>query len=312
MTAKQDALVEVVDIIKRHGLTLEEVYAALQNTAEFKAQKSSSLLMRIFGYLGGLFVISGVATFIGMQWNDLAPAGQIMCTLGIGFCMFIAAITCTTDEKLEMAATPLFLLAAILQPVGIAVLMEIFSRGGNPAHGVLFLTGVMMVQQGCAFVAKDRTVLAFTTLVFSGLFLFTALDLLEIPANLIGLVMGTSLTCIGWSLDRSKHKPLAWICYLAGTCMVLCVAADILRNTPFEILFLGLSCGVIFLSTVARSRTLLVVGTIALLSYVGYFMDKYFGGLLAGPIGLILVGVLLIGAGVAAVKVNNKYIKQKG
>ncbi|MDI1227237.1 MAG: DUF2157 domain-containing protein [bacterium] len=312
MTAKQDAIVEVVDIIKRHGLTLEEVYAALQNTAEFKAQKSSSLLMRIFGYLGGLFVISGVATFIGMQWNDLGPAGQIMCTLGIGFCMFIAAITCTTDEKLEMAATPLFLLSAVLQPVGIAVLMDIFSSGGNPAHGVLFLTGVMMMQQGCAFIAKDRTVLAFTTLVFSGLFLFTALDLLEIPADLIGIVMGVSLTCIGWSLDKSKHKPLAWLCYLIGTCLVLTVAADILRNTPFEILFLGLSCGVIFLSTVARSRTLLVVGTIALLSYVGYFMDKYFGGLLAGPIGLILVGVLLIGAGVAAVKVNNKYIKQKG
>ena len=89
-------------------------------------------------------------------------------------------------------------------------------------------------------------------------------------------------------------------------------AADVLRDTPFEILFLGLSCGVILLSTVARSRTLLVVGTIALLGYVGYFMEKYFGGLLAGPIGLILVGVMLIGAGVAAVKVNNKYIKQKG
>lgn len=312
MTAKQDALVEVVDIIKRHGLTLEEVYAALQNTAEFKAQKSGSLLMRIFGYLGGLFVISGVAAFIGMQWGDMGPVGQILCTLGIGFCMFIAALTCTTDDKLEMAATPLFLLAAVLQPMGIAVVMDIFSRGGVPAHGVLFLTGVLMIQQGCAFVAKDRTVLAFTTLVFAGLFFFTALDLLEVPPKLVGLVMGASITCIGWSLDKSKHKPLAWLCYLIGSCLVLGVSADILRNTPFEILFLGLSCGTIFLSTVARSRTLLVVGTIALLSYVGYFMDKYFGGLLAGPIGLILVGVLLIGAGVAAVKVNNKYIKQKG
>ncbi len=312
MTAKQDALVEVVDIIKRHGLTLEEVYAALQNTTEFQTQKSSNLLMRIFGYLGGLFVISGLATFIGMAWNDLGPAGQIMCTLGIGFCLFVSALTCTTNDKLEAAATPLFLLAALLQPVGIGVLMDIFSNGGNPAHGVLLLTGVMMVQQGCAFISKDRTVLAFTTLVFTGLFLFTLLDLMQIPSELIGIVMGISLTCIGWSLDKSKHKPLAWLCYLTGTVMTLCVAADMLRNTPFEILFLGLSCGVIFLSTVARSRTLLVVGTIALLSYVGYFMDKYFGGLLAGPIGLILVGVLLIGAGVAAVKVNNKYIKQKG
>ncbi|HYD18204.1 MAG TPA: DUF2157 domain-containing protein, partial [Patescibacteria group bacterium] len=130
--------------------------------------------------------------------------------------------------------------------------------------------------------------------------------------DLIGFVMGLSIGCIGWALDYSKHRPLAGICYLLGSVMVLCVAADVLRGSPFEILFLGLSCGVIFLSTVARSKALLVVGTLALLSYVGYFMAKYFGDTLAGPLGLIVVGALLIGAGVAAVRINNKYIKQGG
>ncbi|HYD16882.1 MAG TPA: DUF2157 domain-containing protein, partial [Patescibacteria group bacterium] len=165
MTARQDALVEVTDIIKRHGLTLEEVYAALQGTPEFKAQKSSSMLMRAFGYLGGLFVVSGVAAFVGMAWNDMGTIGHIIATLGIGFCLFIMALTCSSNEKLEVAATPLFLLAALLEASGLGVLLDAFSRGGNPAHGVLFITALMTIQQGGAFIARDRTVLAFTTLV---------------------------------------------------------------------------------------------------------------------------------------------------
>ena len=53
MSAKQDALIEVVDIIKRHGLTLDEISTAVAGSSEFKAQTSSSILSRLFGYVGG-------------------------------------------------------------------------------------------------------------------------------------------------------------------------------------------------------------------------------------------------------------------
>ncbi len=312
MTSRQDALIEVIDIIKRHKLTLEEVYAGMQESPEFKAQKSGSILMRLFGYLGGLFVFSGLSTFVAMQWNDMGAAGHVMASLGIGFCLFIMALTCTTNEKLSAAATPLFLLAALLQPFGIGVLLTEMSNGGDPMHGALFILFLMAVQQGCVFWAKDLTVLALTTLVFTGGFFTTAFDLMGIPAELIGLVVGSSLACIGWALDKSKHKALSWVCYLFGSVLLLCVAEDALRNTPFEILFLGLAVCIIFLSTVARSRTLLLVGTLATLGYVGYLMQKYFGDSLMGPIGLVIIGGLLIGAGVVTVKINNKFIKQKG
>lgn len=312
MTAKQDAIIEVVDIIKRHGLSLDDIANALKDERGFKAQKGSSILMRLFGYIGGLFVFAGLATFVGMQWDDMDAFGHIMVTLGVGFCVFVIALVCTTDERLEAASTPLFLVAALLQPGGILVTMEEFSRGGDPMHGALFMCFVMAVQQGCVFWAKNRTVLAFTTLVFGTLFFGLAFDLMEIDGNVIGFIMGLSLTCIGWSLDRSRHKALAWICYFFGPVAFLCALGDLVKRTPAEILFLGASCGIIFLSTVARSRTLLVVGTLATLGYIGYTMEKYFRDSLMGPVGLIILGALLIGAGVAAVKINNKFIKEKG
>lgn len=312
MANRHDALEDITALMKNHGITLEDIAAALKGSPDVKAKQGSSIIARLFGYIGGLFIIAGMAFFIGMQWDDMGTASRILTTLGSGFCVFIMALTCTTRENLEKAATPLFLLAALLEPTGILVMLKEFSRGGNPAHGMLFMCCVMAIQQGFTFWAKDRTVLALTTLFFGCSFFAIAFDLMHIDGNVIGFVMGLSLTCIGWSLGKSKHKSLSPLCYFFGPIMFLCAVGDWVHRTPVEILFLGLSCGIIFLSTVVRSGTLLAVGTLATLGYVGYFMGKHFPDSLAGPIGLMLLGVMLIGAGVLAVKINNKYIKQKG
>ena len=48
MSDKQDALIEVVDLITRHGLTIDEVSAALKGEPAFKAAKSGGILSRYF------------------------------------------------------------------------------------------------------------------------------------------------------------------------------------------------------------------------------------------------------------------------
>ena len=131
VTAKQDALVEVVDLITRHGLTIDDVSAALAGRAEFAAQRSSSIVSRIFAYLGGTFVFVGLGIFVGMRWDDLGPAGRVLLTLGPGLCLFVLALVCTTDARVEGAATPLFLVAALVQPTGILVMLREYGRGGE-------------------------------------------------------------------------------------------------------------------------------------------------------------------------------------
>ncbi len=312
MSNKQDALVEVVDLITRHRLTIDEVSAALKGEPAFKAARSGGILSRLFAYIGGTFVIVGLAIYIGMRWDDLEPLGRVMVTLGPGFCLFVLALVCTTDARLERASTPLFVLAALVEPTGIMVTLQEYSSGGEPAHGVLFMTAVMAIQQGCTFIAKRRTVLALTTIVFALGFFTVAFDLLGVHHNLIGLVMGASLICIAWSLDRSRHHAIAGVAYFFGSGIFLAAAWDWLHDTPADPVFLALACGAIFLSAVTRSRSLLLVSTIALIGYLVEFITDRFGDDLSGPLMLIVIGFVLIGFGVLAVMFNNRFIAQAG
>ena len=132
MSDKQDALIEVVDLITRHGLTIDDVSAALKGEPAFKAAKSGGILSRLFTYIGGTFVIVGLSIYVGLRWDDLDALGRVMVTLGPGFCIFVLALVCTTDPRTERVATPLFVLAALVQPTGILVMLQEYSSGGEP------------------------------------------------------------------------------------------------------------------------------------------------------------------------------------
>jgi hypothetical protein len=311
VTAKQDALGEVVDLITRHGLTLDEVSAALRGTDGYAAQRSSSVVSRIFAYLGGIFVFAGLGIFVAMRWDDLGPAGRVLLTLGPGLCLFVLALVCTSDARLDAAATPLFLVAGLVQPTGILVMLKEYGRGGEVEHAILFMSLVMLVQQGCTFWARRRTVLAFTSIVFWSIAVFVSLDLLEANLYLTGLTIGVSLLCVGWSLDRSPHRAIAGLVYFFGALFALEETYSWLRREPLEILFLGVACGVVVLAAVARSRSLLVAGTAALVGYIADFIYQHFADNLGAPLALMAIGLVFLGLGAAAVRINARYIARK-
>jgi hypothetical protein len=311
VTAKQDALVEVVDLIARHGLTIDEISEALSGTGAHAAQRTSSVVSRIFAYLGGTFVFVGLGIFVAMRWDELDPAGRVLLTLGPGLCLFVLALVCTTDARVEAAATPLFLVAGLVQPTGILVMLQEYGHGGDPRNAVLFMSLAMLVQQACTFWARGRTVLAFTSLVFGVIAVFVSLDLLDANMYVGGITVGASLLCIGWSLDRSPHRAIAGVVYFFGAVLALEETYAWLRRGPIEILFLGAACGVVILAAVARSRSLLVVGTAALVGYIADFIYQHFADNLGAPLALMAIGFVFLGLGAAAVRINAQYIAGK-
>ena len=310
MSQKEEALQDIVALIKHNNITLDEIDTAMSMPAAQENKPSSGMLSKLLGYIGGIFVFAGIGVFISMYWGDFGSAARVIVTLGTGLVAFFMAITCLHDSKYERAATPLFLISSFLQPTGILVMLQEYSSGGNYRHGILFMAAYMLIQQSATFWAKGRTVLAFSTILFGTIFFGYLFDLWDFNEKLIGTIIGASLMCIAYALNRSKHLAIAPFWYFVGSALLLWSVFDALKNTPLELLYLGLSALLIFLSTYVRSRTLLLVGTLSMLCYIGWFTAKHFANTVGWPIALVIIGIALIAMSSLAIRLNNKYIKQ--
>lgn len=309
MTTRQDALQEIVTLARLNNLTAADIVHALTDKKEAAVTESSGILSRLFGYIGGILVFAGICIFIGQMWDDFNAATRILVTLGTGFCAYLFALAAMGDEKFDRVSTPMLLIAALFQPTGIFVMLDEFSRGGDPRHGVMFMAGAMVLQQGLTFVAKKRTTLAFTTIFFSGVFMAALMDVMDIDSDLTAVCIGASLMCVSWSLSQSPHRSISAFWYFIASVLTLVGYGDMVERTVAEPTFLGLAAFFIFLSTKARSRTLLLVGTLAMLCYIGYFTGKHFADSLSWPLMLILIGGAFIGVGALALRINAKYIR---
>lgn len=309
MANKEDALQDIVQLARNNQITLEEIANALRYPQVQVAKQSSGILSKLFGYIGGIFVFAGIGVFISMYWDDFGSAARVIVTLGTGFISFVMGVTCLTDKRYERAATPLMLMSLILQPTGIFVMLQEYASGGDARHGVLFMAAYMVIQQGAVFLAKRLTLLAFSTILFASIFLVTLFDLWNLDDKLVGVVMGASLMCIAYALGQSRHQKISPFWYLVGSISLLWASFDALKNTPFELLYLGLSAFIVFLSTYVRSGTLILVGTLSMLCYIGYFTAEHFANTLGWPIALVIIGIVMIAISSTAVKINNKYIK---
>ncbi len=302
---REEALAEIVRLVRAHGLGADEINRALEsvNAAHAPARQASSVLARVLAYLGGILVLAGLSLFIGLQWEAFTPATRVLVTLGAGFAVYLFAVAATTDPRFERVVTPLMLVAALLQPVGILVLLDEIAAGGEPEHGLLFMCGVMFTQQFLTFLSKRRTVLLFVSLFFGAAGFGTACDLMGAKPDIIMLSLGAGLVLMTMALERTPHRAITPFWYLAGSVLFLSGAFSLLERTRLEIVFFGLAAGVMYLGAVLGSRVMLFVSVLALTGFTGY----YFQDSLSNAFGLIILGFLLIGLSAFAMSLNRRF-----
>lgn len=306
MRSRAEALARIAEIAARHQLPVEEIVNALnkKSTAD-PVQRSTGILAKILAYLGGVLVLAGISIFIGMQWVQFNSEVRVLLTLGVGFSIYLFALMTMTDARFSGVTTPMLLIAALLQPTDIVIMLNEYSQGGKPEHGLLFMCVVMFVQQYFTFLAKRRSVLLFTSMFFGAAGFGTLGEILHIDFGVISLALGIALTSISYSVDKTMHNSITPFWYFAGSVFFLVGAFDLLEGSAIEILYFGVAAGFMYLSTVVRSRTLLFCSVIALMSFTGYF----FRDSLANAFGLIIMGFLLIGLSAFAMSLNRKYIQ---
>ena len=312
MGNKAEALEQIVTLARDHDISIDELSAALSTGAGSDAadieDPKSTVLMRVLAYLGGIFVFAGLGVFIAMNWESMNFAARVVITLGSGIAAFILALIAVNDERYEKAATPLFLIAALLQPAGLLVIFEEFYSGDNWDTIGLLVSGVMAAQQIMTMVKTQRTTLLFTGLIFICAFALILFDKAGIDYTITALIMGASLLSLSAGLNGTKHNVITPFWYFIGSMWLLYGVFDLIEGTAIEILFMAAASALVYMSTVVRSRTLLFVSTIAMLSYIGYFSAEHFVDSIGWPIALVLFGLLLIGMSALAFRINKKYI----
>lgn len=315
MTSKQDILAQIVTLATSNGISASDIESAMvgvktEKLPEKLLEKSGGIAMKIFSILGGVFIFAGIAAYIGMFWGDMNSAMRVIITLGSGFVVYILGVIFSRDSRYQSAVAPLMLVAAFLECGGLFVMIDEYfnNHTNNWRLACLIVFGLMLLQQGMTFISMRIPILLFTTLWFASSFFAVAFDMLEVPERWNAIIIGVSLISIAYGLRTSIYQRTLQLAYLFGSLFFLFGAFDILENTPFEILYLAITCFMIYMSVMAHSTTLLVVSVLAMLSYIGYFTAQHFVHSAGWPLALIVLGVLFFIVSAGALRIKKKYI----
>lgn len=310
MSARTEALARIAALAVEHGLTLEELRGALEAApAQPPKPARQGALGRALAWVGGTFVVAGVFVLVGTMWGDMNLAERVIATLGTGLVAFVLAYLASQYPGRERLVTPLFLIAVLTEPIGLATILEEFSTGRNEELGVLAVAGAMAVQCALFLARVPRSAAAFAALAFGAAAVSAALALVDIDDEVNALVVGASLFLATLAVRRSVHAPIAPFWFFVSSGLILGAWFALVEDSALELTELVLIAGCIWLSTLLRSRTLLAAGTIALLVFVGYFSGRHFADSVGWPLLLIALGVMMMGVGAAAVRIHRRYIK---
>lgn len=308
---KQDALLRISDLAKTHSLTLDEIGACL--TIKATHHKGSSLLVRLLGYLGAAFIFAGLGLFIEMIWSDLASFSRVVITYGAGLVVFTLGALLLKDSRYEKASTPLFLVSSALLPTGMFVFWSEYTYGGEWQLAAMLVFSVLACQFLCTFYFLQRTNLLFFGYLFWNGSLGIFMERAGVSGEFIGIGLGLSIMMVTWVIDRTHHRAIAPFWYFLGSMGLLWSVFDLIEGIKIiDLLYFPLTVFMMLLSTRIQSRTLLLVSTLSLLGFLGYFTYEYFADVTGWPIALIIMGFMLVAVSAYAVKLAQRMGNEKG
>jgi len=313
-TDRVRALHDIAVLARQHSLSAGEIAAALGEAPAHAGPapegRARAVLVRVLGFLGGTFVFAGIGVFIALQWDAMNAAARIIVTLGSGLAAFLLAALSSRDARFARATTPLILVAAALEPTGMGVAFHELGSGGDWRWATLAIAGTLALQFGMALVAMRRTTLLFLCMWYAAVFCWTAFDLLDVDGNVTAVVMGGSIVLAALGVSRTAHRDITPFWYFVGAAALLGGLFDLVERTFFEIVFVAAAAGVMYLSVAVHSRTLLVVATLAVLAYTGWFTGQHFADSIGWPLALIVFGILMIGLSALAFRIDRDFVRK--
>lgn len=303
-----DALERIAAIVEEHGLSVKEVVERLDGASSgTDGGRNERLIRRILAYLGAIFVLAGTITAVNMFWDDLGSASRVIASFGTGLTALVLAIASLRDRRYEAASTPLLLVAALFQTSGLFVFLNEYFAGDDPALGAMAVFGVMGLQSVLLFAAIRRTSMVFLAVFFGFAFLASLLAWLDVDDGFGALVIGISGLLVSWRIHQTPHRAVTPPAFFVFGALTAFGAFDLVEGEfPLDFSLAGVAAALIYAGAVARSRSLLVTGVLAMLAFLGYFTNEYFADVLSWPVALILMGLLMLGLSSYALKLGRR------
>lgn len=305
-TKKTEALDRIAALVEQHGLSTTEVVDRLDGASVVAGGRGNEwLIRRILAYLGAILVLAGAVTAANLFWDDLGSAGRVLASFGTGLVALVLAIATLKDSRFDAASTPLFLVAALFQTSGLFVFLDEYFGAGDPALGAMAVFGVMTLQSSLLFLSIRRTSLVFLSVFFGFAFLTAVLAWLEVDEGFAALTIGISGLLVSWQIHATPHSAITPLTFFVFGALIAFGAFDLVEGEfPLDFVLVGVAAALVYAGVVARSRSLLVTGVLAMLAFLGYFTGEYFADMLSWPVALIMMGLLMLGLSSYAVKLG--------
>ena len=283
---------------------------------------ASNKLMAILYFIGGGIVFMGITFWIAQEWDHFGSVAKILCTLGISIGFFVSAVLLNTSEENSVLSGVFFLLSALLMPLGLGITYDELDVNVES-----YMLGTQIASILCAVFITSYFLFKRNLLLFIALFFTTSLILIltdwmvadkyidsTFDFNLYRFFfLGLAWMFLGYAFEHSEREPLSRYLYSFGVMSVLGTGLALGNWEPnqkviWEILYPGLALGIVFLSTVVKSRAFLIFGSLGFGAYLCKITAEYFSDSLGWPLALILMGFALIAIAFGAVKIRKRYL----
>jgi hypothetical protein len=287
--------------------------------AQQQHQRAGFRPAHILYYLGGMIAISAMTTFMTLGWERFGGAGLLVIAVVYGTGAVAAAHWLLHRRQLPIPAGILGTLAVALVPLavyGLQNLMGWWAEGEavrdyhRHIDGRWLMMEVATLAAGAAMLWRFR--LPFLVIPVAVTLWYLSMDLTPFLVGqpdvdwglrkLVSLYFGLLIIGLAFWVDlRSRHGPdFAFWLYLAGVLAFWGGLSSMSSDSEWSKAgYAAINLGLIAIGALLSRRVFAVFGGLGLAGYLGHLAYTVFKDSLWFPFALTLIGLAVIGAGIA-------------
>lgn len=311
---------QVISLIKsklQEGVITQNDLKEILTGRKVSAGESHRFIKILYG-VGAILAVLGIVILAVQNWGDIGFFGQLIITAGISIVTFMAGFLMGGDER-RVLSQIWFAISAATAPIGFIVFFNQVGIDMNATVLALTFAFLTILYTLALFITK-RNILMLIALIFEGVLYgiivgnFFGLDqyiresiIVYGLASLFVAHFYQKMFAIQSEGDEKEKKSVSEIIYTTGTLMVL--AAAISYDGYVDAILFALIFAGFYLSSVVRSKGILIVSTLFLMGHILKITSVYFASSIGWPIALIIAGFLIIAIGYGSITFSKKYVK---